>query len=164
MIEAGADVRFEDPVGQCSVLHEAAGDCHEQLVNDLLIGGADPNSVVGPDGTTPLHQAAAGGHAVVTSALLQWGANKDALDRDGATRFWWAASEGHLAAMETLQAARADLNIRANVAGSALDIAVCFGHIPVVFTAMKSQFGFARYIISGNYLKTLWPNWLNRLW
>ena len=45
LIEAGADVSFEDPVDRCSVLHEAACDGHEQLVNDLLIGGADANSV-----------------------------------------------------------------------------------------------------------------------
>ena len=133
LIQAGADVRFMDPVEQLSVLHEAARGCHEQLVNELLIGGADSNSLFGPFGSTPLHHAAIAGHSGIISALLLRGANKDALDLDGATPLMWATGEGQLDAVETLLAAGADYNIRdVEYDDSALDAAACDAHIPVL--------------------------------
>eukprot|EP00752_Nemacystus_decipiens_P014367 g12779.t1 len=137
LIQAGADVSFEDPVDQCSVLHEAACWGNEQLVNDLLVGGADPTCFADKYGT-PLHQAAAAGHPAIVSALLASGVDTDVLDRrHGTTPLICAALKGRLAAVNALLAAGADFNMRerndgASLSASALDLAAFEGHIPVM--------------------------------
>ena len=132
LILAGADVKFEDPLDQCTVLHKACCCGHEQLVNDLLIRGAAPNSVFGPGGSTPLHQAAGAGQCGAVSALLLRGADKNAPDRHEATPLMWAAWFGQVAAVETMLAAGADFSIRDNNSKTALDHAACRGQIPVI--------------------------------
>ena len=132
LVQAGADVKYVDPVDQCSILHEAACWANEQLVNDLLIGGADPISGFGPRGSTPLHLAALSGHTGIISTLLLRGANKDALAEDGATPLLNASERGHVTAVETLLAAGADFKIRDVDGDSALDGAAAEGHIPVI--------------------------------
>lgn len=97
----------------------------------MLIHGADPNSVFGPQGSTPLHQAASGGRAGIVSSLLKWGANKGAMDRDGGTALLWAAIDSSLATVETLLTAGADTSVRSD-GYSALDNAAAIGHIPVI--------------------------------
>ena len=142
LVQAGADVRFEDPVDQCSILHEAACWGNEQLVNDLLIGGADPTCFADEYGT-PLHQAAAAGHPAIVSALLSSGVDKDVLDRThGTTPLICAAWKGRLAAVNTLLAAGADFKIRettdgVSVSASALDVAAFEGHIPVIKAILR---------------------------
>eukprot|EP00752_Nemacystus_decipiens_P014375 g12786.t1 len=131
LIQAGADVRFEDPVDQCSILHEAACDGRGQLVNDLLIAGADPNAFAKVYGM-PLHQAASMGHDGVVSSLLRRGANVDALDHVGGTALMWAAVGGRLTAVKTLLAAGADFSIRDTRDCSVLDYAARQGYVPIL--------------------------------
>eukprot|EP00752_Nemacystus_decipiens_P014365 g12777.t1 len=108
-----------------------------QLMNDLLMGGADPNSDFGPHGSTPLHQAAASGQAEVISALILRGANKDALCHNKTTPLMWAAEDGRQAAVETLLAAGADLSIRSATSDAALDYAAIQGHVPVIVAILR---------------------------
>lgn len=106
---AGAGVDFEDPVDQWAVLHAAARGGHEHLVSELLIGGADPNLPTKDDGSTPLHLAARIGCTEIVSSLLLRGGDKDAVDGDGSSALMCAAARGHLATVETLLAAGADI-------------------------------------------------------
>eukprot|EP00752_Nemacystus_decipiens_P014386 g12796.t1 len=136
LILAGADVRFLDPVHQCSVLHSAAADGHQEVVRDLLIGGADPNHLSGKYGT-PLHQAAINGLDQVISALLLRGANKDSVDNQGGTALLWASEDGRLPAVEALLAAGANVDLR-DVSGlSALDVAAYNGQTPVIKAILR---------------------------
>lgn len=73
---------------KCVLLqHAAHSSGHGQLVNDLLKGGADPNSYSNTGNITPLYAAARGGHSGVVSALLLAGADKNA-----AINTLWVAS------------------------------------------------------------------------
>ena len=66
-------------------LHEAAEAGQLGSVGRLLLeAGTDPNAV-DEDGKTPLHFAAAFGHASVARLLLEAGADLNAKDNEGAT-------------------------------------------------------------------------------
>ena len=64
-------------------LHDAAREGKEELVLALLAADGDDGGMIGrrdEDGRTPLHWAAAGGHADVMRALLQGGAERANID------------------------------------------------------------------------------------
>ena len=63
-------------------------------LRQLLAAGADLNSA-DYDGRTPLHMAAASGHANVVQFLLHKGAAVDPRDRSGLTPYDWAVQTGH---------------------------------------------------------------------
>jgi uncharacterized protein len=72
--------------------------------------------------------AAKAGDAEAARALLQSGANINALDRYGQTALMLAAHRGHEALVETLIEHGADLNVTASYRLSALMLAVVAGH------------------------------------
>ena len=147
LVKAGALLSYKDAVDQWSVLHEAAYGGHARLVNELLIGGADPNSAGGRHHRTPLHLAALCGCAEIIVTLLLSGANKDCvIDRDGNSLLMWAAGGGCLPVVKILLAAGADFNIRRTLNDfSALDIAATKGHVSVV-KAILGQGGDVNFV------------------
>lgn len=72
--------------------------------------------------------AAIAGDVVAARALLQSGADINALDRFGQTALMLAAHGGHEALVEALIAHGADLNVTAKFRLSALMLAVVAGH------------------------------------
>ncbi len=68
-----------------SALVEAIDKKDSPRVAALLAAGADPNEVDGPSGARPLLAAAGGGQVDTVRALLQAGAEIDAVDRHGNT-------------------------------------------------------------------------------
>lgn len=110
--------QFEDPGAQCSVLHQAIVGGHEQLAKELMIGEADAearNSL----GSTPLHLAAGEGLNGVVSAILLRGVHNTAINDDGDSALIYASvayDTAHLAVVETLLAAGADVNHRGALA------------------------------------------------
>lgn len=70
LVLAGADANFHDPVRESSALKADTRGGNEQLVTELLIGGADPNCCDGDDGKCPLHVAAIKGFDGIVSTLL----------------------------------------------------------------------------------------------
>eukprot|EP00752_Nemacystus_decipiens_P008626 g7703.t1 len=150
LVLAGADVNFQDPADKRGVLHAAVRGGHERLVNDLLIGGADVNRVHRVlDGTTPLHVAAEFGFDRIVSSLVLAKAEKN--ERDGCyggTPLMLAAMNGHLAAVETLLSAGADLDPRKNDddtksdgRDTALHFAAYHGHDTVVAALLRGGAG-----------------------
>lgn len=132
LIEAGADMNFQDPVDRWSVLHRAVEGGLEQLVNDLLVGGVDADTRQ-DGGCTAVHVAAYAGQNGSLSALLLRGADKDAVDDSGSTPLVRAAMKGHLPVANTLLAAGADCNVRnTDAGGTALYYAAYKGHDDVL--------------------------------
>ena len=141
LIAAGANVSFEDPTDAMPVLHKAIWGMHGQLVNDLVIAGADLNAQ-DVEGDTALHLAAAKGYGRIVATLLQKGADKNALSHDGKTPLLRASMEGRLRAVKILLAFGADFNIRTDSGHSPLqaaasgnsphDVAAGDGHVPVL--------------------------------
>ena len=130
LVMAGARVSFYDANDKCYVIHQAARYRCEELVNDLLDAGADPNINVGFG--TPLHFAAEIGSEEIVSTLLTRGADKDAPDAQGMSPLMMAAHTGQLAVVKLLLAADADAEIRDRDQSTALIQAASRGHVGVV--------------------------------
>lgn len=130
----------------------AAAEGHVQIVDLLLRAGARIDQP-GRDGETPLYIACREGHVNVVNCLLQFGANKDRSDSDGlasalapAARAVYsngqtplfiavhragysrASSPNHLAIIDLLIAAHADVNRPSNDGRTPLHIAVFNEH------------------------------------
>ena len=83
---------------------------HPARLLALIDAGADVNYVNTEDvDWTPLHHAAANGHAECVEILLQHGADHRACDTEGATPLHYAAHGHHLRCVELLIAAGADV-------------------------------------------------------
>lgn len=82
--------------------------------------------------TPEWERAAREGEAAVLRALLEQGADVDALDRHGQTAVMLAAVRGHLAAVEALVSAGAKLDVTAKYRLSAAMLAAVNGHEAVV--------------------------------
>jgi ankyrin repeat protein len=80
-------------------LHAVVGD--PAKVGLLLAHGADPKAADG-SGRTPLHLAAAGGHAETCTLLLTAGADPGALDDCGRTPLDIARGQGNVAVTRSL--------------------------------------------------------------
>ena len=84
-------------------LHLASRSGSASLVRLLIhSGGASSRIRSSASAQTPLHVAAARGHAEVVSVLLDAGADIDAMDSDGVTPIAMAAASGHTAVVRTL--------------------------------------------------------------
>lgn len=102
------DVNTPGPDGD-TALHLACLYGHQQCAELLLQEGAKADAVNPEDGTTPLHDAAAGGYAGIVQMLLEKsGPGSVSLqDSDGDTALHNAARGGHLAVVQQLLAAGA---------------------------------------------------------
>lgn len=77
------DLSLDDAFGNSS-LHFAADKGHVEVVEVLLIAGADP-SMANEVGLLPIHIAAGQGFSEIVKVLLAYGANIEALDKDKLT-------------------------------------------------------------------------------
>jgi cytohesin len=99
-----AEVNVRNRAG-ATPLSEAARVGNEPVVNVLLQAGADPNGIESATAVTPLHLAAARGHAAIAEALLRHRATVDAADARGETPLCYALREGHTNAAALLRRA-----------------------------------------------------------
>jgi len=99
-----AEVNVRNRAG-ATPLSEAARVGNEPVVNVLLQAGADPNGIESATSVTPLHLAAARGHAAIAEALLRHRATVDAADARGETPLCYALREGHTNAAALLRRA-----------------------------------------------------------
>ncbi len=156
LIKAGANLRYRDPLQGWDMLFNAVERGREELVTDLLEGGASPNSGGNRGGRTPLHVAAKYGSTAMVSALLAGEADKDARDSCGKTplmdatehcsasrgflsaeifrehRIQPPAEQDYLGVVSKLLAAGADLNIRDDNDGTVLVTAAEGGYMDIL--------------------------------
>lgn len=108
----GADVNFEHRADKAGPLIAAVKAGYDDLVRDLLIAGADPNTRQSDcfEGT-PLHAAAERGLASTVSVLLSSPkTDKNALNNAGQSPLTMASYSGRVAPLTTLLAAGADIH------------------------------------------------------
>ena len=91
------DATVDDVAG---LVCDAAAHGSFECVLVLLRCGCGPSFPHG--GQTPLHLAAAGGHAAVVRLLLEWEADPAATDDQGRTPLHLAAAHGHVRTLVTL--------------------------------------------------------------
>lgn len=66
-----------------SALYFAIDNNHEQIVEELLLNGADVNQYVGENGTSPLAWALCKRNSRIVRSLIRHGAELDAINNDG---------------------------------------------------------------------------------
>jgi ankyrin repeat protein len=125
---------------EVAALFEAVDDGSVETVNRLLDHGVDVNAW-GPDGFTPLQQAAAGGHANLVAVLLERGADANAvggsevvggLHLAGLPALMWAAVRGHEGVVTVLVEHGVDANARDARGRTALMLAAWAGDAAVM--------------------------------
>jgi hypothetical protein len=111
-----------DRAGLTRKLYQYVKDQDEVGVEEIIRSGADPN-FSNPDGSGkfPLHLAASLGNERITGALLEKGANINALDVEGETALHAAVSANSLATVRMLVEMGADVGIRAKNQQNAVD-------------------------------------------
>ncbi|KFA76627.1 hypothetical protein S40288_05971 [Stachybotrys chartarum IBT 40288] len=124
--------------GTCSVnaidraLQAASAGGHLQVVERLLIAGANVSPAAVYDGLKALLAASEGGHLQVVERLLIAGADIYATTCEGQTALQIASECGHLQIVERLLIAGADVNFIANGGQTALQAASEHGHLQIV--------------------------------
>ena len=112
LLSRGADVETKGrwPGPEDGPLAVAAGLGDLELMDILLLGGANAGTENGPDGRTPLMVAAAAGQINAVDLLLGVGVVVDAVRGDGTTAACWAARFGHGEILQLLLDNGADVN------------------------------------------------------
>lgn len=105
-----------------------------QAIKKLFDGDTIPdvNAKVALGGFTALAIAAYAGHTAVVAALINAGANVDAVNKDGSTALMLAAANGHADAVQILIDAGAHIDIREKGGFTALMLAAGSGNRVIV--------------------------------
>ena len=113
-----------------TVLHWALSDDSRARLAEVIAArdAVSIMDVMDKDGCTPLHLAAAGGHAAAALSLLQAGADKDAKNYIGETALHLAALMGHETLALALVAAAADTEATTLYGATPLHYAALGGH------------------------------------
>jgi uncharacterized protein len=117
LLNAGASANAVNRYG-VTALSLAASTGDVAVLDLLLKAGADPRGAEAnlPDGQTLLMLAARTGGVEILKRLIERGGNVNAVERrDGTSAVMWAVLGDHAAAVQTLAAAGADLDIRSLV-------------------------------------------------
>eukprot|EP00435_Cladocopium_sp_Y103_P049320 s54_g14.t2 len=125
------DVLVSDPNASSegrSLLHQAAGAGHVEVVGRLLAANADLH-FRDEHRACPLHEAAAKGHAAVVQQLVAARAAVGEVDCEGKEALHWAASKGHVEAAKVLLKANAQVGSQGNDGETPLHLAASSGHV-----------------------------------
>lgn len=138
LLAAGADVNVRCGDLRMSALDTAVLAGRADVARALISHGADVNAPR-VDGCTPLHAAALADNAETVTLLCLKGADVEGLDVQPFTPLQMAACRGHVSAARALLAGGADATLRSDedLAMSALDHAVCGGHMGVVMAIIE---------------------------
>lgn len=125
-------------VATSAKLYAAAEEGNTEVIKNLLqAGGVDLNAGDPKTGSTPLHRAAARGHAPAIRALLDGGADIEAEDARGRRALHWAAGSGSGQAVRALLQRGATADARDNDSDTPLHWAAGSGNIDGVQALLK---------------------------
>jgi hypothetical protein len=134
-LDKGVDVNAKREGGS-TPLHGAAEGGHEEIVELLIVAGADLHArtvpMLGGGGWTPLHSAAKHGHKEIVELLIANGTDVNSRDSTGKSSLHDAALEGHKEIVELLIIKGADLNAESGYYGTPLHVAAGIGHKEIV--------------------------------
>ena len=134
-LDKGVDVNAKREGGS-TPLHGAAEGGHEEIVELLIVAGADLHArtvpMLGGGGWTPLHSAARQGHREIVELLITNGTDVNSRDSTGKSSLHDAALEGHKEIVELLIIKGADLNAESGYYGTPLHVAAGIGHEEIV--------------------------------
>lgn len=108
LLEAGADVNERDTTGVAPI-HYAAQMGHADVIEILILRGADVGIGTTKDGNTALHLASGSGQNDAVTLLLGNGADIDRGNNDAQTPLHWAVENGRVETVEVLTAGGADI-------------------------------------------------------
>lgn len=108
LLDSGANVHSADS-GGFTPLKQAVSESHIDIVERLILRGADVNHCCASDGAcTVLHTAAAFGHLECIRLLLQYGADRSALNNEGQKPYDIATECGEIEAASLLVCSETD--------------------------------------------------------
>ncbi len=129
LLRSGADVNLPQGDGM-SALHWAAEIGDTEMLQMLIIAGANTEAVTRIGDYTPLHVASEAGHGEVVRALLEAGANVEARRAfAGTTPLHLAAAAGSVSAIDALVDFGADIDARESE----------WGQTPLIFAASRNR-------------------------
>lgn len=119
----GTSVRSQTlAVGAPASIWMAAREGDLEILQERLIGGADPDDLEPNSGATPLSIAAERGHDEVIELLIANGADVTARNRDGATPLHEAVLFGHTESVRALLDQGADVSAKNRLGETAADM------------------------------------------
>lgn len=127
LLEAGSATTAENQEG-FTALHIAANEGHSGCITALITAGARANTKNAQNGLTPLILSASCGHAAAVECLVVSGkadVNLCAFANHSALQ--WASRNGHVAVMELLLTANADIHLKTDNGLTALHVAAEYG-------------------------------------
>lgn len=129
LIRAGAEVNTTNSVGW-TPLYDACHRGYTTVVSELLKAGAK-HDVICPEfalcpfpGQHPLAEAARQGHQDTVKALLEWGVDKNAVNKLGWTALHEAAYHGRVAIIKMLIVYGADVHVQTQKGSMAKDLTI----------------------------------------
>ncbi|XP_058965683.2 ankyrin repeat and EF-hand domain-containing protein 1-like isoform X1 [Pocillopora verrucosa] len=129
-LKHGASVNYVSKDGQ-PLLYVAAEAGLDNIVQALLVAGADPNGAHTNTGQTALHAASATGSVACVREILEAGADCDALDSENNHSAHRAALNGHFEVIRVLAAYGADLGKVASDGNTPIHYAARQGFGPI---------------------------------
>lgn len=131
LVEKGADMNIMNYEG-ITPCHLAAQLENDKIVSFLTLNKPDIAHQKDKDGMTALHHAAKRGHTKSAVALIQNGADIDAVDNEGSTGLHYATGGKHDETVDALLSEKPSLDIQDKNGLTALHHAVLYGNLPTV--------------------------------
>ena len=129
LLRSGADVNLPQGDGM-SALHSAAEIGDTEMLEMLIIAGANTEAVTRIGDYTPLHVASEAGHGEVVRSMLEAGANVEARRAfAGTTALHLAAAAGSVSSINALVDFGADIDARESE----------WGQTPLIFAASRNR-------------------------
>lgn len=133
LVSGGAEINSGTSVTERTALMLACSGGSVSVAKYLLSKGANVDQGTAVVGETALMMASAIGNVSIVELLIEHGANVNKCTEDnGVSPLMMSVSYGHLAVLEALLNAKADPNIVSMDEGTALDMAIEFGHTQII--------------------------------
>lgn len=139
LLVEGIPAKTRDRQGRTPMSYAAEMRCHNVVQYLLSLSKGTDFETKDAQDNTPLTWAIIGGSVEIVSLLIERGANKDILDRNGRSLVSHAAEKGHLAVLHYLISLRSGIDILDNA-----------GRAPISWAAEEGHLSVVRYLLANN--------------